>query len=231
MVIGANQLNEKKVALKNEILRILDCDIYFDARGRNELVKSVFDFIFEYGQLQPYIEDEDVSDIDGTAYNEFSIKRKGIRDKWKKMGSPQTRSQKHFVTKFFEPLIVYNNINNNYFSSIFGNEFPAAIKIPNLGEFKNAQIAYKAFKQKVIIECKNDYITKNIWGTIKEDAMYTILSYKFDQHIDISNKLLNTGLRPVIIHSNNVFWGYNEKTGRNIIGKMITKLREELYLE
>ena len=51
------------------------------------------------------------------------------------------------------------------------------------------------------------------------------------QHNDISNKLLNTGLRPVIIHSNNVFWGYKEKTGRNILGKMITKLREELYLE
>lgn len=161
----------------------------------------------------------------------YHNRRKGIRDKWKKMGSPQTRSQKHFVTKFFEPLIVYNNINNNYFSSIFGNEFPTDIKIPNLGEFKNAQLAYKAFKQKVITECENDNITKNIWGTIKEDAMYTILSYKFDQHNDISNKLLNTGLRPVIIHSNNVFWGYKEKTGRNILGKMITKLREELYLE
>jgi len=78
-----------------------------------------------------------------------------------------------------------------------------------------------------LTECENE----KIWETIKEDAMYTIISYKFDQHTDISNKLLNTGLRPVIIHSNNVFWGYKGKTGRNILGKMITKLREEFYLE
>lgn len=161
----------------------------------------------------------------------YHNRRKGIRDKWKKMGSPQTKSQKNFVTKFFEPLIVYNNIKNNYFS-FFGNEFPSEINIPNLGKFKNAQLAYKAFKQKIITECKNDDITKDIWKTIKEDAMYTIISYKFDQHLNISNKLLNTGLRPVIIYSNDVFWGYNnEKTGLNILGKMITKLREELYLE
>jgi len=162
----------------------------------------------------------------------YHNKRQGMRDKWKKMGSPQTRSQKHFVTKFFEPLSVYNNINNNYFSSIFGNYAPIKVEIPVLGKFENAQLAYEKFKEKVIVECKNnDSINDNIWKIIKEDVMYTILSYKFDQHNELSEKLLNTGLRPIIIHSNDNFWGLQEKSGRNILGKMITKLREELYLE
>ena len=81
IVLGANANNEKNQILKNEIIKILDKDVYYDTNGRDKLIKSVFDFIFEYGELQKYIEDEDVSDIDGTAYNEFSIKRKGIRKK------------------------------------------------------------------------------------------------------------------------------------------------------
>jgi len=81
MVIGANTDDEKKGALQGEILRILDKDMYFDIKGRDDLVKRVFDFIFEYGVLQTYIEDEDISDIDGTAFNEFSITKKGKREK------------------------------------------------------------------------------------------------------------------------------------------------------
>lgn len=81
IVIGAKDENDKMVVLKNEILKLLDKDIYFDSKGRENLVKKVFDFIFGYGELQQYVDDEEISDIDGTAYNEFSIKRKGIREK------------------------------------------------------------------------------------------------------------------------------------------------------
>jgi pilus assembly protein CpaF len=35
--------------------------------------------MFGYGELQQYIEDEDITDIDGTKFNEFSIKKNGIR--------------------------------------------------------------------------------------------------------------------------------------------------------
>ena len=35
--------------------------------------------MFGYGALQKYIDDEDISDIDGTAYNEFSITKNGKR--------------------------------------------------------------------------------------------------------------------------------------------------------
>jgi pilus assembly protein CpaF len=37
--------------------------------------------MFGYGPLQELVEDEDVSDIDGTRFDEFSVKRGGIREK------------------------------------------------------------------------------------------------------------------------------------------------------
>ena len=46
---------------------------------QDELLKRVLDFMFGYGPLQDYIEQEDITDIDGTRFNEFSIKTKGER--------------------------------------------------------------------------------------------------------------------------------------------------------
>ena len=46
---------------------------------QDELLKRVLDFMFGYGPLQDYIEQEDITDIDGTRYDEFSIKIKGER--------------------------------------------------------------------------------------------------------------------------------------------------------
>lgn len=46
---------------------------------QDELLKRVLDFMFGYGPLQDYIEQEDITDIDGTRYNEFSIKVRGER--------------------------------------------------------------------------------------------------------------------------------------------------------
>jgi pilus assembly protein CpaF len=46
---------------------------------QDELLKRVLDFMFGYGPLQDFIEQEDISDIDGTRYDEFSIKVNGQR--------------------------------------------------------------------------------------------------------------------------------------------------------
>ncbi|MCK5812111.1 MAG: CpaF family protein [Clostridiales bacterium] len=79
IVINANHDDEKSSILRNEIIRLIDRDMIFVSIGREKLVRQIFDAMFGYGLLQPYIEDEDISDIDGTAFNEFSIKKKGLR--------------------------------------------------------------------------------------------------------------------------------------------------------
>jgi len=156
----------------------------------------------------------------------YHNRRQGMREKWRKIGSPQTRSQKHFVTKFFEPLYIYNN-NTTYFSVEFGNKALVEVEIPGLGLFQTAQHAYDSIKDTTI----NTGNEQSVWDCIKDDAMYKVLSHKFDQHVDLTEKLLDTGLRPVIMSSSDPYWGKQDNSGRNILGKMITKLREELYMD
>jgi pilus assembly protein CpaF len=67
--------------LETAIVKDIDKNKYHCGLFREELIRKVFDFMFGYGELQQYIEDEDITDIDGTRYNEFIIKRNGIREK------------------------------------------------------------------------------------------------------------------------------------------------------
>ena len=78
-VINSFACSEDREGLRREIVRILDRDNLYFSVNRDELIRGIFDFMFGYGALQKYIDDEDISDIDGTRYNEFTIKRLGKR--------------------------------------------------------------------------------------------------------------------------------------------------------
>lgn len=69
----------KKEVLETAIIRETDKHNFLFNLSRDEIISRVFAEMFGYGLLQDYIDDEDVSDIDGTRYNEFTIKKKGIR--------------------------------------------------------------------------------------------------------------------------------------------------------
>lgn len=45
-----------------------------------DLVREVMDFLFGYGPLQALIDDDSITDIDGTRHFEFTIKRNGVRE-------------------------------------------------------------------------------------------------------------------------------------------------------
>lgn len=68
-----------KEVLNTAIIKQMDKYNYFYGASRDEIIDSVFAEMFGYGVLQKYIDDEDISDIDGTKYNEFTIKKNGIR--------------------------------------------------------------------------------------------------------------------------------------------------------
>jgi predicted NAD-dependent protein-ADP-ribosyltransferase YbiA (DUF1768 family) len=164
--------------------------------------------------------------------------REEMKEKWRKLGSPQTRSQKHFVTKFFEPLYIYNNY-TNYFSSGFNNDASISVMIPEFGLFPTATSAYNALKDpsnaeyvgrlevetnisKIHNICELSDIRSD-WEYIKESAMYMVLKNKFNQNVIIKNNLLDTGLRTMIVHS-------TDNLGNIMLGKLITKLRKEFYI-
>ena len=67
-----------KEPLKQLIIEIIDkMNLNFK---RDEIIKNVFNYMFGYGILQEYIENEDISDIDGSRYNFFTIKRDGKKE-------------------------------------------------------------------------------------------------------------------------------------------------------
>ena len=171
--------------------------------------------------------------------------RKEMREKWRKMGSPQTRSQKHFVTKFFEPLYIYMNY-TTYFSADFSNDADISVLIPGFGLFPTATSAFNSFKDPT----NNDYVKKlemytdideirkvikncpepDDWNENRENYMYTILKLKFKQHDKLQIHMMNTGLRPIIVRSSDTFWGKMDNTsGKNMTGKILECIRKLLY--
>jgi hypothetical protein len=150
--------------------------------------------------------------------------RKNMKEKWKKIGSPQTRSQKHFVSKFFEPLFIYNNCNN--FLNGLNNSTDGKVTIPGVGTFLTATLAFNSFKS-----ISDNDIETNKWDNVKNSVMELILKYKFEQNTNIRDNLLQTGLRPIIVQSVDLYWGKMNDIGLNILGQIITKLREQFYNE
>ena len=67
--------------LETVIIKNIDTNNYAADMKRDELTKKVLDYMFGYGPLQQYVEDEEVTDIDGTKYNEFIIKKQGERQR------------------------------------------------------------------------------------------------------------------------------------------------------
>ena len=69
------------------------------------------------------------------------------------------------------------------------------------------------------------------WNKIKFDLMYEICQEKFNQNTDIAQKLMNTG-DAILIEGNywgDTYWGKGNGVGQNNLGKILMKIREELF--
>jgi ribA/ribD-fused uncharacterized protein len=172
--------------------------------------------------------------------------RKNLKDKWRKIGSPQTFTQKKFIYKFFYPLNFYKTFKktNTYGFSTFSSH---KVMIKDIGEFQTVEAAFQAYKDienkeyiKTLQETKSGFFASYLgnkqkptryWVDNKIDIMNTILKLKFEQNNEIKNVLLNTGLRQIIYHtSEDDYWGDNGNgTGENNLGKLLTTIRNEYY--
>ena len=68
------------------------------------------------------------------------------------------------------------------------------------------------------------------WDNMKDNVMYDALKAKFTQHSDLKELLLETGNKKLIEHTeNDDYWGDGgDGKGKNRLGKLLMKLREEL---
>jgi protein-tyrosine phosphatase/predicted NAD-dependent protein-ADP-ribosyltransferase YbiA (DUF1768 family) len=174
--------------------------------------------------------------------SKYHSNRPIMRDKWRKIGSPQGKRQKDFVFKFFRPL-KFNKPENIGFTAGMSNLTNHTVTIPDVGTFPNAHTAFQAYRD---INNK-EYIQKLITGTFspedinennmhwedhKVDYMYKVLRYKFLEHQDLYTNLINTGLRPLVKISQDSFWGdAGNCQGMNVHGKLLSRLRSEFLYE
>ncbi len=69
----------ERSVLENLIQKTADQESLRAGYYATELRQQTMDFLFGYGPLQEYVDDPDVTDIDGTGPSEFTIKRHGQR--------------------------------------------------------------------------------------------------------------------------------------------------------
>lgn len=166
----------------------------------------------------------------------YHQQRKEMRDKWRRIGSPQTTMQKEVVFKIFEP-VYFNSKLNVYLS----NSFRHSIYIDGLGEFQNVEAAYQAMKNPrdvaYIEKLKSEKTIKGIkilgkstklrpdWENVKEAIMYQLIKQKFEDH-ELKAKLANTYLGPIVyLSTGKTFWKNREM---NKLGKLLQRVRNEL---
>ena len=68
------------------------------------------------------------------------------------------------------------------------------------------------------------------WEKVKDAIMYDAVKAKFNQHQDLKNLLLSTGTAKIIEHTDkDDYWGDGGNgKGKNKLGKILMKIREEL---
>ena len=167
----------------------------------------------------------------------FHSYRSVMREKWRKLGSPQTYNQKLFVHKFFTNLNFPSTFNREITYG-FSNSSKHKINIKNLGTFSSVDNAIKAFKKKYLKDLSNDENgnfkdkNKDSWLKNRLDIIYKIIMCKFEQHPELLEKLINTGLRSLVnISKDSEFWGIGyDGLGENNLGKILMKIREYNYL-
>src|SRR3972149_7316486 len=179
--------------------------------------------------------------------SEHNIKRKNLKKKGKKIGAPQTRHQKAYVMNMFKPIYFYRAYNTG--SAIgFSNFSLHPVILPDLGTFPTSESAFQVQKSpndKDYIEkqktAKNPAYSKIIgrhcklredWNEVRDKIMYKVVWYKFQQHPDIKQVLINSGLRPLYEHTHNdSYWGDGgDGSGQNKLGRILMKIREKLIL-
>lgn len=171
-------------------------------------------------------------------------KRSVMRDKWRAIGSPQTRSQKIFVQRFFEPVRFYKAHRTGNTVG-FSNFSLHSVKIEGMGTFPTSEAAFQAHRYpddheyvKKQEESRDPSSSRTLsertpdppgWADNRVSIMYSVISAKFSQHPDLQNYLLATYLRPIIYHhKEDSFWGWGDGTGRNQLGKILERVRLDL---
>ena len=182
----------------------------------------------------------------------FHNTRRKMKQKWRAIGSPQTRQQKTFVHKFFSTLVFFrayrkgptHGFSNYSFHPIVVPK--GLLNIPD-GTFPSSEATFQASKDltnKLYVQkhrqSKNPRISRKIgekhtakadWENQRFSIMSNIVSLKIDQHEEIKRNLQRSCLKNIIYNSRtDGFFGCGSRgDGKNLLGKILMNVRNELY--
>jgi ribA/ribD-fused uncharacterized protein len=143
-----------------------------------------------------------------------------------------------------DKVINFNRVSDQY--GEFSNFAPFKINImgkvwPTSEHYFQAQKCDDPFYQKEILQATTpkmaaelgrrlDLKIRDNWEQIKDDVMYEALSAKFTQHQNLKELLLSTDNAIIVEHtSRDDYWGDGgDGSGKNMLGKTLMKVREEL---
>ncbi len=130
--------------------------------------------------------------------------RPEMTSRMRKMGSPQTRSQKDFVMEFLQPLIFAGTDN---WLSMCSTQYPLV--------YRNDTYS-----------CGKDALQEHP-GQLK-----AILQSLLEQHSELQDLLRNTGLRPLVYISrtNSLLGDRGDGSGHNALGLIWMRLRDGIHL-
>ena len=188
-------------------------------------------------------------DLTNCAHNERTV----MREKWRKIGSPQTVAQKKYVHKLFSDLVFFRSFKSGSTFGFSNYSFhkitsPGSKLLP-MGIFPSSESLFQASKKMKDVnyierhkQAKNPCVSKTIgskvvpedtWNKNKYKIMCEILSLKMEQYPEILGKLTRTGLRKIIFNNrNDSYFGLGPHgKGQNKYGKILMKIREQRYRE
>lgn len=170
---------------------------------------------------------------------QFHDARTEMREKWRTMGSPQTKNQRVLVERLFSPF---------YFSKAYKTGTKAgfspfskhSVNLP-FGSFSTLEAAFLASKapnnrlyiqklqsqiltQRCLDIAQNQSVEDQLWLSRQEDVFYKLLEIKYDQHRELIPPLIQTGLRHIIDSTRYAI-------ENNMTGQSLMKLRDSLSLQ
>ena len=175
----------------------------------------------------------------------FHNERKGVREKWKKMGSPQTYQQKKFVYKIFQPFLFFKAYKTG--NTIGLSNFSQHKIKSDIGVFHSSEAMFQSYKnlndKKYVLKLQHTIIpqiarnigkkqiTDILWEEKQFDIMVEILYLKCVQNKDVFSTILKSGLRPFVQHTKtDCYWGNGGNgSGYNYLGKAWDRVRENIY--
>jgi protein-tyrosine phosphatase len=174
------------------------------------VVASILCYIFK---LTPY----DALIYTTKCHNNRSI----MKDKWRRIGSPQTYHQKKFIYKLFHPI----NMNKIYKPNLYFYKIYIKDNI-----FDNIFHAYNYYKQIYETEPSNAMFLEfegDNWAEKRDNIMLFIVLKSIESNYELKMNLLTSYLRPIVAHlEHDSLWGTgHDNSGENKLGKILNEIR------